>query len=1757
MSADQCHSLPANLSEKDFEPYKHAPWFILLHDAPRVDSRWKQTNAEKGEIFQYDPEATHDAEKNSEKQWKHSKSKKIIMGAIDSKRVKVEWASALFAPLSHDEKDLLLAIDSLKSRISTFHDSRDFLTFGRGLKEGDMVQVARSALTKSQKDDVHGKLQYKGPLMPARGFDPKGTYFGVELAVNCGSSNGVFKGTAYFRCLDDHAIFVPINKLIPVSRKAQPKPAKEEQCTRSSHTEGDMPKPSYFQKGDKVEVLASLKNPLKKEWIKGTVVTSKRHNGKMLIGVEVAQEYAFAINSNGFYKGKLVFSPKNPARTVLSEISDVRSCQSKQQKYEDDNNEERGPTETAVSNSADDGVWHKQESQKEQQALHDSKSGAHSSKSGSINHSTKEVEKPGPTPGRKTDSQPKIDSILDTTQQAMQNNLNKSSQTPPVITQPPSKEKMSFCENYYNTESGSEHTPVTHSGRNYEEQKKRKHTEQGKSLFSTIAANLPFRSVEQPSFPLDHWCLGQISIGGEKLLTNLAHDLQIKEADVIFRKGMDVYDTTSQLLRHWWEQLNEGHKAAFKELKNSLKKSGFRELVYFMEGGQPTDGDFHPSIVEVVVYKFGNGLPLLADKLGVRITAEKLPESVLGEQIFDIWQKLLLGPEKLSQLVRVIKEISREISKTREKEQTSVRKAEELADLALELEQGLSESVIRSISSTVPKEEWYQLGYSLGLSQLRLNAMERKFFSLSDRVFHVLRYWQMIQPYEVDQAEKLIVALQSCGLQENIRIISKGLDEERLLRVAESIGDDWKIFAGIVFCQRGIDHLIESTDRNQDKALSALRKWKRKQPATHKDLKKKLYEDLKKYKLDKAARMVLDGLDKDIFYDLARQVVFDWQPLAKLLDFDNYEIRKVEIQGYPEQSAYEMLVTWNETNDRDIGRKGKLCDALKQMGLENAAVWLKNTDEDIPHDDVNKDQGNNTQTTAKKPEPEVKSIDLPLLIEIAARLKKSDADLSILKEFLEISLDDTSKHVPRNVTFSSDPHLFILLVWRKKMRSLKKGTKEIGIILQNALIRCGLEDAADFISAGTPVDLQGAVGGSLAPETKVSKENLYVSSLVEFIWNSKTHHGTIQWIGELANFADHGRIAGIETEEDLLFGGNYELFRGRKYFDCEHGRGLFLPLSRCQPDSRFPTESQTLNEYTKTSKEDFGNIDCDPIPGYQEPQKSVSKDLIGQFKGIQGDHNSCYMDVTLYSMFAYSDIFDKILGWPKESQDAGVQLIKDHLRESIVNPLRSKGVVRADYILQFREMLNELSSMKGLRTEEKDPEEFIHTLLQELLNAEPFLKISQGNATTMESFVYQIFLEKNDFLKVPTVEQLVHLSFLESDLKLMEVPNCFIVQLPRFGKQFKLYDWIIPSLEMDITPIVKNSTRQCSVCGQLALQECKDCRPKIESEDIIQSFCGVCWKQKHQSNPREKLSHHAPVTLSCTREFMARYVECTHNGADPTAAQDIYDSHKMELFSVMCIETSHYVAFVKTGSGQDSQWVFFDSMADRRGDHRGYNVPEVTHIRSFKETVESKSLIEDLSMPNFPSCLKRLFGDAYICFYRLVSSSQSPTHGSKGIYQGNLVEAFQGNVQKAHYGKEGYHSSANPSDVDMLDSLKSENLLTTPVFKPPSTEMEASAVMGEPMEVDTTHYPNVRLPPNVSARSRRWEASSTGTDDSMARGYQSSENTTTYTSRLTYNLPPNPQSVGNVDWHEPTNINSSHRGSEQPDRYEDGREKYV
>ena len=83
-------------------------------------------------------------------------------------------------------------------------------------------------------------------------------------------------------------------------------------------------------------------------------------------------------------------------------------------------------------------------------------------------------------------------------------------------------------------------------------------------------------------------------------------------------------------------------------------------------------------------------------------------------------------------------------------------------------------------------------------------------------------------------------------------------------------------------------------------------------------------------------------------------------------------------------------------------------------------------------------------------------------------------------------------------------------------------------------------------------------------------------------------------------------------------------------------------------------------------------------------------------------------------------------------------------------------------------------------------------------------------------------------------------------------------------------------------------------------------------------------------------SSHKPTELLTEDSFMKEFYTVTMDRGYP--AEEV-DEHRqimlkpklMDLFAVICIRTSHYVSFVKAGRETESEWVFFDSMADRQG----------------------------------------------------------------------------------------------------------------------------------------------------------------------------------------------------------------------------------
>ncbi|XP_015331249.1 ubiquitin carboxyl-terminal hydrolase CYLD isoform X4 [Bos taurus] len=495
-----------------------------------------------------------------------------------------------------------------------------------------------------------------------------------------------------------------------------------------------------------------------------------------------------------------------------------------------------------------------------------------------------------------------------------------------------------------------------------------------------------------------------------------------------------------------------------------------------------------------------------------------------------------------------------------------------------------------------------------------------------------------------------------------------------------------------------------------------------------------------------------------------------------------------------------------------------------------------------------------------------------------------------------------------------------------------------------------------------------------SPPLAVSSGNshgLEVGSLAE-VKENPPFYGVIRWIGQPPGLNEV--LAGLELEDECA-GCTDGTFRGTRYFTCALKKALFVKLKSCRPDSRFASLQPVSNQIERCNSLAFGGYLSEVVEENTPPkmEKEGFEIMIGKKKGIQGHYNSCYLDSTLFCLFAFSSVLDTVLLRPKEKNDVEYYSeTQELLRTEIVNPLRIYGYVCATKIMKLRKILEKVEAASGFTSEEKDPEEFLNILFHHILRVEPLLKIRSAGQKVQDCYFYQIFMEKNEKVGVPTIQQLLECSFINSNLKFAEAPSCLIIQMPRFGKDFKLFKKIFPSLELNITDLLEDTPRQCRICGGLAMYECRECYddPDISAGKIKQ-FCKTCNAQVHL-HPKRLNHKYNPVSLP-------------KDLPDWDWRHGCIPCQKMELFAVLCIETSHYVAFVKYGK-DDSAWLFFDSMADRDGGQNGFNIPQVTPCPEVGEYLKmSLDDLHSLDSRRIQGCARRLLCDAYMCMY------QSPT----------------------------------------------------------------------------------------------------------------------------------------------------------------------
>uniref|UniRef100_A0A3P9NWN3 ubiquitinyl hydrolase 1 n=1 Tax=Poecilia reticulata TaxID=8081 RepID=A0A3P9NWN3_POERE len=513
----------------------------------------------------------------------------------------------------------------------------------------------------------------------------------------------------------------------------------------------------------------------------------------------------------------------------------------------------------------------------------------------------------------------------------------------------------------------------------------------------------------------------------------------------------------------------------------------------------------------------------------------------------------------------------------------------------------------------------------------------------------------------------------------------------------------------------------------------------------------------------------------------------------------------------------------------------------------------------------------------------------------------------------------------------------------------------------------------------TPVSASEHTNGSHIPLSPLRPVELEVGSMVEV--NDPPLFGVIRWIGHLGAVKEP--VAGIELEQELSAGtdGSY---LGERHFRCPANKGLFVKLRNCRRDSRFPVPEKPVNQVERCNSIAFADWGSERVDEHTPPvDGDEARQLYeGSKRGIQGHLNSCYLDATLFSLFCCCSSADWVLFWPSDAEtDQSSKQAQDLLRCEIVNPLRRNGYVCASKTMALRRLLEAANIDAGFTNQEKDPEEFLNKLFQ-LLRVEPLLKIRSVTQQAQECHLYQLFpptlptspaapvdspipMASPASMRVASVQSLLESSFLHGGLKFAEAPSCLLLLMPRFGKDFKMFDVILPSLSLDITDLLDDTLRQCSICQAVAEWECVQCYEDLDiTPGQLKQYCQTCNTQVHSHRNR---ASHNPVKIAVPQ--------------GPWSGPLHHTRQRMSLFAVTCIETSHYVSFVKHGP-QASDWLFFDSMADREGGENGFNIPQV---RACPEVGRYLGLTEEelsrVDASSLRESTRRLLCDSYMCLY--------------------------------------------------------------------------------------------------------------------------------------------------------------------------------
>ncbi|CAF3613586.1 unnamed protein product [Rotaria socialis] len=355
-----------------------------------------------------------------------------------------------------------------------------------------------------------------------------------------------------------------------------------------------------------------------------------------------------------------------------------------------------------------------------------------------------------------------------------------------------------------------------------------------------------------------------------------------------------------------------------------------------------------------------------------------------------------------------------------------------------------------------------------------------------------------------------------------------------------------------------------------------------------------------------------------------------------------------------------------------------------------------------------------------------------------------------------------------------------------------------------------------------------------------------------------------------------------------------------------------------------------------------GRKTIDRLESVEDNLPPLKLPILGQNKGIEGDSNSCYMDATIFCMFAYSNVFDSLLN--VETEKKPLKQLQKLLRENIVHVLRSKiGFVERDALYHLRTQLSKATGDSTFKDVEKDPTEFLRAL-ERLFNFAPLKTIAPDqppNATASNittNIMWEMFDANPNNLLSTNIASIFLNSLSEIPAKLATIPPFLILVAPRHTRSERSYRYIIPD-------------RQIALDNRIVQLVCLKCQLTNHNPDRANDFysCDSCFARESPSlitpDTDAKIVCYCSTCLSDLHRDLGKEL-INHN-----PRRIPVEKHKLNLFAVLCIEVAHYVAFVKCQKQHDQyEWLFFDSMSDRI--HNEKNIPLVDRVPDFEKWIE-------------------------------------------------------------------------------------------------------------------------------------------------------------------------------------------------------------